>query len=74
MEKRSELLLQVTQQDSSLEITMFKKALNAAKDVSSSALEQSKRAVDQTKQKLAELDESNTCKSCGKVLSTTLAL
>ena len=53
---------------------MFKKAFSAAKDVSSSALEQSKKAVDHTRQKMAEFDESNTCKSCGKVLPTTLAV
>ena len=53
---------------------MFKSVLNAAKDVSSSAIEQSKKAVDSTKQKLADFDEKNTCSSCGKVLSTTLAM
>jgi hypothetical protein len=53
---------------------MFKKAFSAAKDVSSSALEQSKKAVDVTKQKLAEFEENNTCRSCGKTLSTTLAV
>eukprot|EP00603_Paraphysomonas_imperforata_P006995 CAMPEP_0114424922 /NCGR_PEP_ID=MMETSP0103-20121206/6954_1 /TAXON_ID=37642 ORGANISM="Paraphysomonas imperforata, Strain PA2" /NCGR_SAMPLE_ID=MMETSP0103 /ASSEMBLY_ACC=CAM_ASM_000201 /LENGTH=672 /DNA_ID=CAMNT_0001593711 /DNA_START=38 /DNA_END=2053 /DNA_ORIENTATION=+ len=53
---------------------MFSKALSAAKNVSASAIDSSKRAVDQTKQKLAEIDDGNTCRSCGKVLSTTLAM
>lgn len=55
-------------------LVMLKNMLSAAKDVSSSALEQSKKAVDVTKQKLADFDENNTCRSCGKTLSTTLAV
>ena len=53
---------------------MFKNMLSAAKDVSSSAVQSTKKAVDQTKQKLADYDESNTCRKCGKTLSTTLAV
>jgi hypothetical protein len=53
---------------------MFKNMISAAKDVSSTAMEHSKKAVDAGKKKLAEVDENNTCQSCSKTLSTTLCL
>lgn len=57
-----------------LSIIMLKNMISAAKDVSSSAIQSSKKAVDVTKQKLADFDESNTCRKCSKTLSTTLAV
>lgn len=53
---------------------MFKNMMNAAKEASTSAIEQSKKAVVVTKQKIAEFEEGNTCMSCGETLSTTLAI